>query len=67
MWSRGIAGVVLCLDGAALVAQGTGVMHGSWMSGHGQYRVLGAVAILIGLAMLVWANHVRTSRAKQRS
>jgi hypothetical protein len=33
VWSRGIVGVVLCLVGAVWVAQGTGAMHGSSMSG----------------------------------
>jgi len=67
MWSRGIVGLVLCLVGAVWVAQGTGAVHGSMMSGHGQYTALGVVAIVIGLALLVWANHVRESRGRSTS
>jgi hypothetical protein len=63
VWSRGIVGVVLCLVGVIWIAQGTDAIHGSGMSGHGQYAVLGAVVIVIGLALLVWASRVRKSRA----
>ncbi|HVB00540.1 MAG TPA: hypothetical protein VNE42_04685 [Acidimicrobiales bacterium] len=62
MWVRGIIGVVLCLIGAVWIAQGTGALHGSGMSGHGQYAVLGVVVIAIGLVLLMWAKHVRRSR-----
>jgi hypothetical protein len=65
VWSRGIVGFVLCLVGVVWVAQGTGAMHGSGMSGHGQYALLGAVVIVIGLAMLVWAGRVRRGRAQK--
>jgi hypothetical protein len=65
VWFRGVAGVVLCLIGAVWVAQGTGAMHGSGMSGHGQYAVLGLVVIVIGLVLLVWANLVRRSHTDQ--
>jgi hypothetical protein len=65
VWSRGIVGFVLCLVGVVWVAQGTGAMHGSGMSGHGQYALLGAVVIVIGLAMLVWAGRVWRGRAQK--
>lgn len=55
MWIRGIVGVVLCLVGAVWIAQGTNALHGSGMSGHGQGAVIGAVFVLIGLAVLAWA------------
>jgi hypothetical protein len=55
MWTRGIAGVVLCLTGAVWIAQGTDVLHGSGMSGHGQWAVIGGVLALVGLALLAWA------------
>lgn len=67
MWVRGIVGVVLCLVGAVWVAQGTGALHGSGMSGHGQYTVLGALVIVIGLLMLVWADRARRSHKRQAS
>ena len=56
---------MLCLAGAVWVAQGTDAMHGSAMSGHGGYAVLGVVVIVIGLLLLVWANRVRRSRLGQ--
>ena len=65
MWVRGIVGVVLCLVGAVWVAQGTGALHGSSMSGHGQYAVLGVAVIVVGLATLVWANRARRSGNRQ--
>ena len=63
MWIRGVVGVALVLVGAVWVAQGTGAMRGSGMSNHSQYAVLGVVVILIGLALLVWANRVRREGA----
>lgn len=62
MWSRGIIGVVLCLVGIVWIAQGTNVMHGSGMSGHGVYAVLGVVVLVIGVALLVWAVRIRNRR-----
>jgi hypothetical protein len=65
MWSRGIAGVVLCLIGAVWIGQGTNVVHGSGMSGHGQWTVIGSVVALIGLALLAWALRIRRSRSRR--
>jgi hypothetical protein len=62
MWTRGIAGVVLCLIGAVWIAQGTNAVHGSAMSGHGRYAVLGIAVVLIGLALLAWAWRIRKRR-----
>ena len=59
MWVRGVIGVVLVAIGSVWVAQGTGAMSGSMMSGHSQYALLGAVAIVIGLALVGWAWRVR--------
>ncbi len=61
MWVRGIIGVVLCLVGVVWIAQGTNVMHGSGMSGHGVYAVLGAVVLVIGAVLLGWAWRIRSS------
>ena len=62
MWARGMAGVVLCLVGVVWIAQGTDVVHGSGMSGQGQWAVIGAVLVLIGLALLAWAWRIRRGR-----
>jgi hypothetical protein len=47
-----IVGVVLVLVGVVFVGQGTNVIHGSSMSGHGVYAVLGGVLVVVGLAVL---------------
>ena len=31
-------------------------MRGSGMSGHGQFALLGGAAVIVGLALLVWAS-----------
>ena len=59
MWIRGIVGVLLSVAGVVWILQGTNVMHGSGMSGHGAYAVLGAVALVIGATLLGWAWRVR--------
>jgi len=61
MWVRGIIGVLLCIVGVVWIAQGTNVLHGSGMSGHGLYAVLGAVVFVIGAALLAWAWRIRNS------
>jgi hypothetical protein len=67
MWARGIAGLVLCAVGAVWVLQGVGVLHGSSMTGHGGYAVLGAVLLVAGAALLGWAARVRRRPAKSAS
>jgi uncharacterized membrane protein HdeD (DUF308 family) len=59
MWARGIAGLVLCVIGVVWFLQGVGVLHGSFMTGHSQYAVLGVVAAVAGVALLKWAARVR--------
>jgi asparagine N-glycosylation enzyme membrane subunit Stt3 len=59
VWIRGIAGVVLCALGAVWIAQGSGAMSGSGMSGHAPFAVLGGAAVVFGLALLVWAARIR--------
>ena len=59
MWIRGIVGVVLCAVGAVWIAQGSGAMHGSGMSGHAPFALLGVVVVIVGLALVVWAALIR--------
>lgn len=59
MWVRGIVGLVLSLTGILWILQGTNVVHGSGMSGHSVYTVLGVVVLLIGVALLAWAWRIR--------
>jgi hypothetical protein len=55
MWIRAAAGVALCALGGVWIAQGSGAMHGSMMTGHGRYTALGGLAVLIGLALIGWS------------
>lgn len=66
MLVRGIGGIILVVLGAVWIAQGTGAMSGSGMSGHGQYAALGVVVGLIGLFLLVRAWRVRNRDLGQR-
>ena len=59
MWSRGVAGFLFCVVGVIWIAQGTNVLHGSGMSGHGMWAWLGAVAVVVGIALLIWAWRIR--------
>jgi hypothetical protein len=63
VWIRGIAGIVLCVVGAVWIAQGSGTMHGTGMSGHSQFALLGGVVVVVGLALLAWAAVIRRRRA----
>jgi hypothetical protein len=52
VWIRTVIGAVLCLVGILWIAQGVNLVHGSGMSGHGGYAVLGAVVLIIGALLL---------------
>jgi drug/metabolite transporter (DMT)-like permease len=52
---RSTIGALFCLAGVVWVLQGLNALHGSPMSGHGGYTVLGAVALVGGAALLAWA------------
>jgi len=55
-------GVLLMLAGAVFVGQGTNVIHGSSMSGHGGYAGLGGVLFVIGLGLLIGAWRIGAGR-----
>ncbi|KIF69038.1 hypothetical protein HY68_11200 [Streptomyces sp. AcH 505] len=61
VWGRGIGGIVLVVLGAVWIAQGSGSMKGSAMSGHSQYALLGVVVALVGIYLLwaAWRAHSR--------
>jgi drug/metabolite transporter (DMT)-like permease len=64
MWVRAIIGVVLIIVGIVWILQGANVMHGSGMSGHGGYAVLGAVVLLLGAALVGWAWRIRAHHTR---
>ncbi len=52
IWVRGVAGVIALLLGLVWILQGVDVIHGSAMSGHAQYAVLGIIVLLLGVWLL---------------
>jgi len=53
MLARRILGVVLVAIGGVWIAQGSGVLHGSFMTGQGLWTVIGVIAVLFGISLLV--------------
>ena len=51
-----IIGVLLILSGLVWFLQGIGVLPGSYMSGDPQWAVNGGIVMVIGAALLWWAN-----------
>jgi predicted MFS family arabinose efflux permease len=66
MWWRAITGAVMCLVGAVWIGQGSGAVHGSVMTGHSQYTVLGAVVAAVGIVLLGWALLIRRRAADRQ-
>jgi hypothetical protein len=50
---RAVVGVIFCLVGLVWIAQGTNMMHGSGMSGHQSWTVVGVIVLVLGLAILL--------------
>ena len=66
MWARVIVGVVLCVVGGVWIGQGVGAVHGSFMTGHAEWAIVGAIAVFFGAALLLGARRVRRSRLDER-
>lgn len=56
-------GVLLCFAGVIWIAQGTNVLHGSGMSGHGEWTVIGAIVLVAGVVLLLLARRMRGRRS----
>jgi hypothetical protein len=50
---RRIIGVVLIVVGAVWIAQGTGALGGSFMSGEALWTVIGIIVVLFGGALFI--------------
>jgi hypothetical protein len=66
MWTRVVIGTVLCAVGTVWILQGTNVIHGSGMSGQGKWGVIGAIAVVLGLAFFAWAARRKRGAAEAR-
>ncbi len=53
MWVRRVIALALIVVGAVWIAQGSGALHGSFMTGHAIWSVIGAFAALIGVVLLL--------------
>jgi hypothetical protein len=60
---RIVVGAVLCLAGLVWILQGTNLLHGSGMSGHGEWAVYGAILFVVGALVLGWAWRLRNHRS----
>jgi hypothetical protein len=54
-----IVGAVMVFFGSVWVLQGVNVLPGSFMSGQTRWAVRGGIAVVAGIALLVWANRKR--------
>ena len=50
-----LLGAVLVVVGGVWFTQGIGVLHGSPMTGEATWTIIGAIVVIIGLALLVRA------------
>ena len=48
-----VAGVILMLMGTVWFLQGVGVLPGSFMSGQPRWAVNGAIAVAVGIALVI--------------
>jgi uncharacterized membrane protein HdeD (DUF308 family) len=62
MWARFVIGALLVVIGIVWIFQGVGTLHGSFMTGHAIWTVIGALAVLFGVALVVGGARTRRSR-----
>jgi hypothetical protein len=54
-------GAVLVLMGCIWILQGANILPGSFMTGQIRWAIYGAIAVAVGIALLLWANRRRKS------
>jgi len=64
MWIRRIIGIFLLALGGVWIAQGSGALHGSFMTGEVLWTVIGVIVGLFGIALLI--GTARDSRRAAR-
>jgi hypothetical protein len=62
IWIRRVVATVLVAVGGVWIAQGTGALGGSFMTGEGFWTFMGVVAALLGLALLLGTARDRARR-----
>ncbi len=55
-WLLDIVGAILALMGIVWFLQGTNILRVGFMAGQMQYALLGIVAVLVGIALIAYAN-----------
>lgn len=63
MMARRIIGVVLLVLGGVWIAQGSGALHGSFMTGEAVWTVIGVIVGLLGIALLIGTERDRRRHA----
>jgi len=56
-----IIGVLMTLIGAVWFLQGVNILPGSFMTGQSQWAIYGAIAVVSGVGLLVFANRRKTA------
>ena len=51
-----VIGVLLILGGGVWVLQGVNILPGSYMTGDPQWAINGAVTIVVGIGLILWAR-----------
>jgi hypothetical protein len=54
-----IVGVLLVFIGSVWFLQGINVLPGSFMTGQTRWAVRGGIAVIVGIALLLWGNRRR--------
>lgn len=55
-----IFGVLFIIAGGVWFLQGINILPGSFMSGQIRWAIYGAIAIVVGIGLLVYTNRYRT-------
>jgi hypothetical protein len=62
-WS--LVGVVLIFAGIIWILQGINILPGSFMTGQIQWAVYGGISCVVGLGLILVANHQKAASTKK--